>query len=193
MWDAHRRRVPGHAARSAHVVHLATGRPEYHARVVRIAAKLGRTIALDPSQEITYAYTHTSFLALLRQAKFFFGNEAETRVALKFARVRKPADLLRYVDQVIVTLGRRGSMVITREDGVSRIPRIVPRRVVDVTGAGDGYRAGYYAAMSRGYEPRRCGVLGASVASFVLEAPGTQSAMPTWEAAVARARKFGAF
>ena len=192
MWDAHHRAVPEHAVRSAHVVHLATGRPEYHLRVARLAAKLGKTIALDPSQEILYAYTRTSFMALLRRAHLFFGNEAETQTALKFARLEEPADLLRHVDQVIVTRGRKGSLVITREDGAHRIPRVPPRRVADVTGAGDGYRAGYYAGMSRGYDPRRCGFLGSAVASFVLEAPGTQSAMPTWEAAVARARKFGA-
>ena len=193
MWDAHTRPVPAHTVRSAQIVHLGTGRPKYHLRVARLAARLGKTIALDPSQEITYAYTRTSFLALLRHAHLFFGNEAETRFALKFARLREPRDLLRYVDQVIVTRGRRGSVVITREDGTHRIPRVPPRRVVDVTGAGDAYRAGYYAGMSRGYEPRRCGLLGSAVASFVIEASGPQTATPTWTQAVARARKFDGF
>jgi len=193
MWDAHTRPVPEHAVRSAQVVHLGTGRPAYHLRVARLAAKLGKTIAFDPSQEITYAYSRASFLALLRRAAMFFGNEAEMRVALKFARVRRPEDLLRYVEQVIVTRGRKGSLVITRAEGTHRIPRVPPRRIVDVTGAGDAYRAGYYAGMSRGYDPARCGLLGSAAASFVLEASGTQSAMPTWGQAVARARKFGRF
>ena len=115
------------------------------------------------------------------------------RVALKFARLRRPEDLLRYAEQVIVTRGRKGSLVITRAEGTHRIPRVPPRRIVDVTGAGDAYRAGYYAGMSRGYDPARCGLLGSATASFVLEASGTQSAMPTWGQAVARARKFGGF
>ena len=193
MWDAHTRRLPTHTVHTAQVVHLATGRPRYHLRVARLAAKLGKTIALDPSQEITYAYTRESFLPLLRLARLFFGNETETRIALKFARLRQPKDLLRYVEQVIMTRGRKGSVVITREDGAHRIPRVPPRRIADVTGAGDAYRAGYYAGMSRGYEPRRCALLGSAVASFILERPGTQSAIPTWEDAVARARKFDGF
>jgi len=193
MWDAHRRRLPEHTVRSAQVVHLATGRPEYHLRVARLAAKLGRTIAFDPAQEISYAYSRTSFLALLRRARFFFGNDAEVRIALKFAGLRNPKGLLRFVEQVIVTRGRKGSVVITREAGVERIPRVPPRRLVDVTGAGDAYRAGFYAGLSRGYEPRRCGLLGSAVASFALEARGTQTAIPTWEKTVARARKFDSF
>ena len=192
MWDAHRHRVPEHTVRSAHVVHLGTGRPEYHLKVARLAARLGRTIAFDPAQEVTYAYTRASFLALLRHAHLFFGNEAEVAVALKFAKTREPKDLLRYVDQVVVTRGRRGSFVLTRE-GLHRIPRVPPRRVVDITGAGDAYRAGFYAGLSRGYDPRRCGLLGSAVASFVIEARGTQTRIPTWDAAVSRARRFDGF
>jgi sugar/nucleoside kinase (ribokinase family) len=193
MWSAHRRPVPEHTIRSAAVVHLGTGRPQYHRKVAAVAAKLGKTIAFDPSQEITYAYSRETFLALLRRADLFFGNRVEVDTALRFARMKAPKDLLRYVDQVIVTLGRRGSVVITREDGTHRIPRVPPKRVADVTGAGDAYRAGFYAGMSRGFDARRCGILGAATASFVLESRGTQTAIPTWDAVVARASPFGDF
>lgn len=193
MWAAHRQRLPDHTVRSSQVVHLGTGRPQYLARVAGLAAKLGKTIAFDPSQEITYAYTRASFLPLLRRAHVFFGNETEVRWALRYARVRRPEDLLRFVEQVVVTRGRKGSTVYARDEGMHRIPRIPPRRIVDVTGAGDAYRAGYYAGMSRGYEPRRCGLLGSAVASFIIEARGTQGRIPTWSQAVARARRFAAF
>lgn len=192
MWDAPKRKLPEHTVRTAELVHLGTGRPEYHAKVARLASRLGRTIAFDPSQEITYAYTRTSFLALLRRASLFFGNESEVAVALKYAGVREPAQLLRHVEQVIVTRGRRGSVVFT-EDGVHRIPRVPPRRIVDVTGAGDAYRAGYYAGLSRGYDPRRCGLLGSAVASFAVEAKGTQTRIPSWDDVVARASRFAPF
>ena len=193
MWSLHRQPVPRHTVDDVQVVHLGTGRPEFHLKVVRRAAQLGKTIALDPAQEISYAYTRSTFLGLLRHADLFFGNEAETRRAVRFAGARVAKDLLKHVDVVVVTRGRKGSAVITREDGVQPVPRIAPRRVVDVTGAGDAYRAGFYAGMSRGYEPYRCGLLGSSVASFAIEARGTQTSIPTWEAAVARARRHGDF
>jgi sugar/nucleoside kinase (ribokinase family) len=191
MWDAHRRPVPEHAVRSAQIVHLGTGRPRYHARVAALAAKLGKTITLDPSQELSYAYTRASFLPLLRKATFFFGNEAEVGLALRYARLRSPRQLLRYVDQVVITRGRRGSQVITRADGVHTIPRVPIRRVLDVTGAGDAYRAGFYAGLSRGYDPVRCGVLGSAAASFIVEARGTQTRLPSWDALATRARRIG--
>jgi len=193
MWDAHRRPVPEHTVRSAQLVHLGTGRPAYHERVARLAARLGKTIAFDPSQEISYAYSRASFLRLLRLAQLFFGNEAEVGLALRYAGLRSPQQLLRYVDQVVVTRGRRGSLVVTREDGIHAIPRVRIRRVLDVTGAGDAYRAGFYAGLARGYDPVRCGILGSVAASFVVEARGTQTRLPAWEGLVARARRTGEF
>jgi sugar/nucleoside kinase (ribokinase family) len=193
MWEAHRQTVPEHSVRSAVLVHLGTGRPAYLRKVARLAADLGKTIAFDPSQEITYAYTRTSFMELLRRADIFFGNAAEVRTALRFARLRRPEDLLRHVEQVVMTLGHRGSLVLTREGGAHRIPRVPPRRVVDVTGAGDAYRAGFYAGLSRGYDPRRCGLLGSAAASFAVEARGTQTVVPSWDEVVRRASRFAGF
>lgn len=193
MWEAHRRPLPEHTVRSAQLVHLGTGRPAYHERVARLAVELGKTIAFDPSQEISYAYSRASFLRLLRKASLFFGNEAEVRQALRYAGLRSPRQLLRYVNQVVVTRGRQGSLVVTRADGAHPIPRVRIRRVRDVTGAGDAYRAGYYAGIARGYDPVRCGILGSVAASFVVEARGTQTRLPGWDALVARARRIGEF
>jgi len=97
--------------------------------------------------------------------------------------------LLRFASVVIVTMGSKGSVAYTRE-GLVRIPRVPPTRVVDVTGAGDAYRAGFYAGLSRGYDVRRCGILGSTVASFVVEAKGTQTNLPTWTQLLRRARRY---
>ena len=181
-----------HAVESSRIVHLGTGRPEYYRRVAALAARHGKVIAFDPSQEIHYVYTATSFLDLLRRADYFFGNEGETLAALRFTHLRRPRDLLRHVDVVVRTLGKRGSEV-TEADGTTKIPSLRPRRVVDVTGAGDAYRAGFYAGLHRGYDPVRCAVLGSSVASFVVEAAGTQTNIPTWNQTLRRASRSARF
>src|SRR6266566_5047032 len=131
-------------------------------------------------------------LPILRHTAYFFGNEAEIIQAKRFLRVTSTEGLLRFAPVVIVTLGSRGSVVHTR-DGKIRIPRVPPTRVADVTGAGDAYRAGFYAGLSRGFDLRHCGILGSSVASFVVEAQGTQTHLPTWTQAVQRARKYAPF
>ena len=188
MKEAARFPVLRHSVRDVELVHLATGRPEYYVRVAELAESLGRTIAFDPSQEIHYVYTPRLFRALLSRSKYLFGNEAEIVRAKRLARVTSTEGLLRTTTVVVATLGSRGSAVYTRE-GRIRIPRIPPRRVVDVTGAGDAYRAGFYAGLARGFDMRRCGILGSAVASFVVEKKGTQSNLPTWPQVLRRARQ----
>jgi len=181
-----------HSVVDVELVHLGTGRPQYYIRIARLAAELDRTIAFDPSQEIHYVYTPRLFRTLLRHTAYFFGNEAEIIQAKRFLRVTSTEGLLRFAPVVIVTLGSRGSAVHTR-DAKIRIPRVPPTRVADVTGAGDAYRAGFYAGLSRGFDLRHCGILGSSVASFIVEAQGTQTHLPTWTQAVQRARKYAPF
>ncbi len=192
MKAAARFEVLRHTVEASEVVHIGTGRPEYYARVAARAARLGTRVAFDPSQEIHYVYMRSTFLRMLRRAELFFGNEPELRQALKFARRRRPADLLEFVKTVVVTRGAKGSTILSAE-GREDIPAVTPRRVVDVTGAGDAYRAGFYAGLSRGLDLRRCGLIGSSVASFVVEKRGTQTNIPTWSRAVARVSKLAQF
>ena len=181
-----------HSVRDAELVHLGTGRPQYYRRIADLAAERNRVIAFDPSQEIHYVYTAPLFRALLRRSTYFFGNEAEIAQAKRFARVTSTEGLLKFASVVVATRGSKGSTVVTRE-GRIRIPRVRPARVVDVTGAGDAYRAGFYAGLSHGLDLRRCGILGSTVASFVIEAKGTQTRLPTWHQVVRRAQKYASF
>lgn len=192
MKDAERRPLLEHSVRESELVHLGTGPPEYYLRVAKLAASLDRTIAFDPSQEIHYVYSAGMFRELLRRSKYFFGNEAEIIRAKRFARASSTKGLLAFADVVVATFGSRGSSVYTRSGRIP-IPRIRPRKVVDVTGAGDAYRAGFYAGLSRRLDLRRCGVLGSATASFVVEAKGTQTNLPTWRQVVRRAAKYASF
>ncbi len=192
MKDAARRPVLRHSVRDVELVHLGTGRPEYYAKVADYAKDLNRTVSFDPSQEIHYVYNRGLFRRLMTRANYFFGNEAEIAAAKRFMRVTSTEGLLKHASVVVATLGARGSLVFTR-DGRIRIPRVRPRRVVDVTGAGDAYRAGFYAGLAHGYDLRRCGILGSSVASFVVEAKGTQTNLPTWTQTLRRAGAYAAF
>lgn len=192
MRSASRRPLLLHSIRDVEVVHIGTGRPDYYLRVAERAEDLGRTIAFDPSQEIHYVYNPGTFRRLLGRATYFFGNEAEIDRAKRLARSTSTNGLLRLAEVVVATLGPKGSVVITR-DGRFRVPRVRPRRVVDVTGAGDAYRAGFYAGLSRGYDLRRCGLLGSAVASFVVETKGTQTHLPSWSQVLGRARRHATF
>jgi sugar/nucleoside kinase (ribokinase family) len=71
---------------------------------------------------------------------------------------------------VIITLAEEGSVVY---DGQQfwRIPAY-PADVVDATGAGDTYAAGFMHALLRGDAPQECGVWGTAVASVMIEHVG---------------------
>lgn len=181
-----------HSVRDVELVHLGTGPPAYYAKVAQLAEELDRPVAFDPSQEIRYVYDVPRFRAVFRKATYFFGNRAEVALAMRFMRARSVRDLLRPAEAIVVTLGARGSAIYTRE-GKLAIPAVRPRRVREITGAGDAYRAGFYAGLARGYDLRRCGILGSAVASFVVEAKGTQTNLPTWTQALGRARRHATF
>ena len=181
-----------HSIRDVEHVHLGTGPPSYYAKVAGLAADLGRPIGFDPAQEITYLYDRRSFRALFRKATYFFGNEHEVAQAMRYMGAASVRGLLRPVEAVILTRGARGSLVVTRE-GRFAVPAVRPRRVVEITGAGDAYRAGFYAGLARDYDLRRCALLGSAVASFVVEKKGTQTNLPTWSQTVARARRHASF
>ncbi len=173
-----------HAIRDSAWVHVGTGNPAYHRRVVRMAEQLGKAVAFDPSQEIHYMYTARPLRELMEAADIFFGNDVELGRALEMLDLGDPQALLGFVDTVVWTRGGRGSTILTKGRRLE-IPS-VPVEVVDVTGAGDAYRGGFYAGLHRGWDLERCGLMGAVAASFVLEAKGPQGNLPSWDAAVRR-------
>jgi adenosine kinase len=92
------------------------------------------------------------------------------------------SDRLRYV---VVTAGGDGSVCHERgPSGVASVavPVVTGDRVVDTTGSGDAYIAGFLYGYLDGRPARECGRLGATLASFVVEARGCCTAMPTPDA-----------
>ncbi|MEM2839671.1 MAG: carbohydrate kinase family protein [Thermoplasmata archaeon] len=180
-------KLPRHSIEDAKIVHVGTGRPGFALRVCRRAKELGKLVAIDPAQELSYVYSAKDFSTIVRLADIFFCNETELGIALKYLRKKKPSDLLAYVDKLIVTLGKRGSRIMTREGESIDIPPARPRRVVDTTGAGDAYRAGFYAGMYRRLGLEECGMIASAAASFAVESFGGQTDPPSWEEVFKRA------
>jgi len=74
---------------------------------------------------------------------------------------------------LITTQGEQGSLVRT-ERGLDEIPAVPAREVLDPTGAGDAYRAGLLKGLGLGLGWLEAARLGAVLASFSVEQPGTQ-------------------
>ncbi|GAB4325994.1 MAG: carbohydrate kinase family protein [Promethearchaeota archaeon] len=84
-------------------------------------------------------------------------------------------EMCRLVPVVVVTRGAEGAEVHVRGKGVVKVPASRPRAVVETTGAGDGFRAGFLAAILAGADPVDATRLGNVVASFVVETEGAQT------------------
>jgi ribokinase len=79
---------------------------------------------------------------------------------------------------VILTLGERGSLLLT-PDEVSHVsaPKV---KAVDTTGAGDAYVGSLAFGIAQGKALAECMRLATKVASLSVQKPGTQASYPTW-------------
>ena len=177
-----------HTVDSSRFVHIGTGRPEYMYKVAKRARWRKKTVCFDPAQEIHYVYTPETLRQILEYTHVLFMNSSEMETAKRYLNLEDDRELLSYASLIVNTLGDNGSRVITDDDEVI-IGAIMPDSVVDTTGAGDGFRAGFYAGLSRGLPVEECAWVGASTASFIVENVGAQSSLPTWEMVQRRAAR----
>jgi len=187
MLDQGKFPIQDHTISSSEIVHVGTGRPKYALQVCKRAKKEGKRVAFDPAQEIHYVYEADSFAKVIKESDMFFCNESELKVALDYLGLRHAEDLLDTVDIVINTLGKHGSRILVKDGERIDVPLCKAAKVVDTTGAGDAYRAGFYAGLSRDYDLAGCGALASAAASFAVESYGGQTNLATWKAVQRRA------
>ncbi|MGC8817407.1 MAG: carbohydrate kinase family protein [Candidatus Hadarchaeum sp.] len=124
------------------------------------------------------AYPYHLLQLLLEVAEYLVVNEAEARLLCKLFALGDISALLDFGPKgVVVTKGSRGSEVIT-DVGRETIPSVQPCRMVDPTGAGDGFVAGVLYGLYHGKSLAVSARVGATLASFVLEEWGAQTALP---------------
>jgi sugar/nucleoside kinase (ribokinase family) len=180
--------VRTHTVDSSKFVHIGTGRPAYMLKVARRARWRKKTVCFDPAQEIHYVYTPETLRQILEYCQVLFLNSSELETAKRYLNLEDDRELLSYANLIVHTRGSEGSRIITDDDEVL-VGAISPDKVVDTTGAGDGFRAGFYAGLSRSLPIEECAWVGASAASFVVESVGAQSVLPSWEMIQRRAAR----
>lgn len=138
------------------------------------------------------AYPREILAQFVSASRILFCNRLEADYLIKGLGLPSLRDVFAHgVEQVILTLGSEGSQVLTPQ-GAFYIP-IVPANMVDTTGAGDAYTAGFLTGLWHGYEPLICGRLGATAAAFAVEVVGCQTNLPDWSQLQSRYQEnFGA-
>lgn len=177
--------LTSNARRSEHV-HFCTGQPSYYTSVMREVGD-SASMAIDPAQESHRIWNADNFPPALALADALFCNNFEAESLRRYAGLDDILDA--DVGMVVCTRGSDGS-VARVGDEVLEIPTVRADRVVDATGAGDSYRAGYYTALYRGHPVPEALVIGSAVASFVVEETGALTNVPMWDAVMERAEPY---
>lgn len=129
-------------------------------------------LVYDPGQQVSDPATDLK--AGIEAAEILLVNDYELSVLCQKVGT-SPEDLKAKLPLVITTYGKNGSIIDgTSVDAPISVGIANPESVVDPTGAGDGYRAGFLYGYSRQWDVRQSGQLGAVVASFIVERHGTQ-------------------
>ncbi len=125
----------------------------------------------DPGQNIP-VFSGEKMLDMISGSYILIANDYELEMIMKNTGKRK-AQLLEYTENIITTLGEQGCSVINGgEDAI--LPAAKVSRVVDPTGAGDGFRAGLIKGLADGRSVSEAAKVGLTSAAYAVEHHGTQ-------------------
>ncbi len=145
-------------------------------KAAKIAHEAGRKVALSLSDAFCVDRWREEFLQLMRSrtVDLIFANEAELHSLYQTADFNSAVAALRGdIDIAVVTRSADGCVVVGGE-AAEAVPAFPVERVVDTTGAGDLFAAGFLFGLARGADDRTCGRLGALAAAEVIQHLGAR-------------------
>jgi sugar/nucleoside kinase (ribokinase family) len=142
------------------------------------ARQAGATTSVDPNWDPSGAWD-AGILALLPEVDVFLPNEMEALSIARISDVEQAIGRLRSAGTgtVVVKTAERGAIAGQATELV-HVPSI-PTAVVDTTGAGDSFDAGFLAGYLAGEPLRRCLELGNACGALSTLAIGGTAAQPT--------------
>jgi adenosine kinase len=154
------------------LVLISANDPAAMIRHSRECRERGYAFAADPSQQLA-RMDGGDVLSLISGADFLLTNDYERSLLEQKARLTGE-QVLDHVKVRVTTLGKNGVEITGRDVGRIHVP--VARDVIpdDPTGVGDGFRAGFFSAISWGLGLERAAQVGSLVAALVLETVGPQ-------------------
>ena len=149
-------------------------------KAAKIAHGAGRQVALTLSDAFCVGRYRAEFLDLLRSGTvdLVFANESELLSLYETANFETAVDGLRGDAKLaVVTRSEKGCVVVTKP-GVEAVPAAPISKLVDATGAGDLFAAGFLFGLARGRDHRTAARLGAIAAAEVIQHIGARPEVP---------------
>lgn len=138
-------------------------------RAADVAHRAGRKVAITLSDIFVVARWRAELLAFIeKSADIVLANEAELAALFETKDFAAACDrMAAMVEVAAVTRGPNGSVVLKGDQRVS-VDAFPVDKVVDTTGAGDQYAAGFLLGLSRGLSLEDAGRLGSLAAAEVI-------------------------
>ena len=161
--------IPG--INTCHLAILGPEAPELTLRQAQDLATLGVPMMFDPGQVVA-EYHEDHVLTLLDLVDMLIVNDSELNVLCTNAHLT-PEQLAARVSEVVITHGDRG-VEIRRGGEMVHVNALPDIRIVDVTGCGDAFRAGYAYGVVHGFSAAERAELGCIMAALNLQSGHTQ-------------------
>jgi sugar/nucleoside kinase (ribokinase family) len=141
----------------------------------RRAHDAGRIVSLTLSDGFCVERHHGAFLDLVENhVDLLFANEAEILALYRTGDWETAVAAVRsHVEVAALTRSEKGSVVVTADE-VIEIPAVPIEELVDTTGAGDLYAAGFLYGYSQGADLATCGHLGSVAAAEAISHIGAR-------------------
>jgi adenosine kinase len=180
--DLHPRDIDADAIAAAQITYLEgylwdpPHAKEAFLKAAKIAHDADRNVALTLSDAFCVDRYRSEFLDLIKNGTvdLVFANERELHSLYQTSDFDTAVNALRNDAKLaVVTRSEKGCLVVTREE--TNAVRAAPvEKVVDATGAGDLFAAGFLVGLARGADPRDCARLGALAAAEVIQHMGAR-------------------
>jgi sugar/nucleoside kinase (ribokinase family) len=147
-------------------------------KAAAVARAAGRKVALSLSDSFCVVRHREAFLHLLRSVDVLFANAAELCALFETEDFDAAIELVRgQVALAAVTRGAEGAVIVSAFETVA-VPAAPVARVVDTTGAGDLFAAGFLYGLTRDLPLAECGRLGAAAAAEIISHYGGRPETP---------------
>jgi len=131
-------------------------------------------VALSLSDPFCVIRHKSNFKKLLQsQTSILFCNKEEAFTLLDKNATQKALETLsQWIKTIVLTLGEKGAVISHNREIFYIDP--LPVKVVDTTGAGDAFAAGFLYGITQNFSPLDSGLIGATLAGAVVEQTGAR-------------------
>jgi len=151
------------------------------ARILRTAQERGLTTSLDTAWDMKNRWMK-ALKPCLPYLDYFMPSEREVKMLLGYTNPIKAAKAFLALGAkcMVVKLGEKGSYLMNRRGDSLHVPAFKPR-VVDTTGAGDCFCAGFIKGLSLEWDLKRCLQLGNAAGACAVSALGATRGISSFE------------